>query len=966
MTNSWEWVEKHNKRERQRKRFRIFGIILMLFFLLFVIGIPPIFKLNDEPQPTDSDRGGQSEETVADTQEQPPLQPDADRTAASDVAESERTKNDNSSVETPENTDPPPVELAPPSIANSNPVPVPEEPTPDPEQQKAAESAIARLKRQIERVDSDGGRLEKYGGEQWKSIQALAESAYRIDDPAIAIETATKASNQLDALIPELDYTEFRGRIRGQDDRIVLDELVKFRSSHSGHPRLHELEQALTEFSREKWLGMATEELKAAAPNDAGYSEAWLPIASAWQLVGNDAEAREAVRQAIEALPRLTLPERVIESTIEVCQHESFDKASSERLITNAAEMCEQVSNLRLRGNYYARLSGLSRKLNLDAFASDLLTRSLALIEKDGLSSVWQKQTLTQQARAASWTESPEAVLTICGKIEELRHPKPLVNANAYGHAAIAAARHNDQSQFFKAMLLTENALAPVRVYDFPNYLYAVRLAEANMLHRRWRAAVIVANNIPDPYVRASLLFRIMKDAPQEVRTRNLPELFQRFAEQRWASPACAGHAEHRIRSGESLLSVADWTQSLPLASQRAAAFAGIARSVGTTTVADDQGKPEPTVPVDLDDTDSLMGEAERVAHQIQEPLDSAFVWLQIARTWNLLGKTQPYRQATTHLDDRLFDAWTGVWEDRPPVKRSYNGGYIDTDDRHRDDEEYTVEMIIACHRHLAEMQADLGDSRGAMESVLNWANAAGFMNATATCNDWNFLHMKAILNRLHGTVDVGPDAIPLAEHRSHRYTSALMAAWAKEIPTLEAALPELVEHSNRKLGSANERAQAARAYAELAILYAERGNMEGYRNARRSAQSLITQGRAGSEMKLILATADALAGEFALAESNLVRGTLAWYGDVNLPRAQLAVSLAADGQWEKALGQAEKVSATQPLYRTQAWSAVAEARLKDGSQSPEATLDWARSLEPQVDRAAAYCGLSLATEAAR
>jgi len=278
-----------------------------------------------------------------------------------------------------------------------------------------------------------------------------------------------------------------------------------------------------------------------------------------------------------------------------------------------------------------------------------------------------------------------------------------------------------------------------------------VRLAEANMLHRRWRAAVIVANNIPDPYVRASLLFRIMKDAPQEIRTRNLPELFQRFAEQRWASPACAAYAEHRLRSGESLLSVAEWTQSLPLASLRAAAFAGIARSIGTSTVADDQGEAEPTVPVDLDDTDTLMGEAERAAHQIQEPLDSAFVWLQIARTWNLLGATRRYRQTITHLDDRLFDAWTGVWENRPSVKRSYNGGYIDTDDRHRDDEKYTVGMIIACHRHLAEMQTDLGDSRGAMESLLNWANAAGFMNAKATCNDWNFLHMKALLNRLHG-----------------------------------------------------------------------------------------------------------------------------------------------------------------------------------------------------------------------
>ena len=962
MTNSWDWVEKHNKRERQRKRFRIFGIIMMLFFLLFVIGIPPILKFNDEPQPPETDQDQQQAGTVADTEEQRPLRPESDRVAESDVAEPERTTDDNPSVETPTNSTPPPVEPKSSSIASS--IPARKEPTPDPEQKRAAERAIAQLNRKIEQVDGNEGRLEKYGGEPWDSIRLLVETAKNAEDPAIAIKTATRASTELDAIIPNVDYVEFRESIRGKKSRTVLSALIEFRSSHANHPRLTELDQSLKGLSRDKWLEMAAEELKAAPPDDAGFSEGWLPIASAWQLVGNDAEAREAVRQAIEALPRMTLPERVIESTIEICQHESFDRASSEKLIRDAAEMCQQVSNLRGRGNYYARLSGLSRKLNHEGLASELLDLSLSLVEKDGLGSVWQKETLTQEARAASWTAKPETIFAICAKLEKLNYPKPVYNANAYGHAAIAAARHNDRTQFFRAMLLTENALAPVRVYDYPNYLYAVRLAEANLLHRRWRAAVIVANNIPDPYVRASLLFRIMKDAPQEIRTRNLPELFERFADQRYASPACAGHAEYRIRSGESLISVAEWTQSLPLASQRAAAFAGMARSTGTTTVADDPADEELYTSVDFDDPASLMKAAERGAHQIQEPIDAAFVWMQIARTWNLMGKTQRYRQAIANLDDRLFDAWTGVWENRPPVKRSYNGGYIDADDRHRDDEKYTVGMIVACHRLLAEMQTDLGDSRGAMESCLNLANAAGLLDATATYNNRNFLYLKSLLNRLYGETAVAPDSVLLKKHRSYRYTRAQMAAWAKDIPELEAAIPELVEHYQSRKANSNERHIPARAYGELAILYAERRNVEAYRNARRSAQSQIAQGRAGSEMKLILATADALAGEFALAESNLVRGTLGWYGDANRPRRQLAISLAADGQWEKALEHARKISETQPLYRAEAWAAVAEGRRKRNSDTDEELLAWIDSLESQVDRAAVYCGLTLAVAA--
>ena len=156
MTNSWDWVQKHNKRERQRKRCRIFGIIMMLFFLLFVIGIPPIFKFNDEPQPPDKDQDQPQAGTVADTEEQPPLDSESDRIAASDVAEPERTTYENPPVETPTNSTPPPVEPKSPSFASS--IPARKEPTPDPEQKRAAERAIAQLNRKIEQVDGNEGQ----------------------------------------------------------------------------------------------------------------------------------------------------------------------------------------------------------------------------------------------------------------------------------------------------------------------------------------------------------------------------------------------------------------------------------------------------------------------------------------------------------------------------------------------------------------------------------------------------------------------------------------------------------------------------------------------------------------------------------------------------------------------------------------------------------------------------------------
>ncbi|MEO2031388.1 MAG: hypothetical protein ABGZ35_04830, partial [Planctomycetaceae bacterium] len=254
----------------------------------------------------------------------------------------------------------------------------------------------------------------------------------------------------------------------------------------------------------------------------------------------------------------------------------------------------------------------------------------------------------------------------------------------------------------------------------------------------------------------------------------------------------------------------------------------------------------------------SLIEAAAQLAAKIENHHESAFAWTQVARTWNLLGKTRRYRHAVAEVDDSIFEAWGDVWNDRPPVTPSSNGSYIDSDDRHLKKEQETVGWIVVCLRELSGMQADLGDARGAMETCLNLANAAGFLSARQTIVDFNFLYLKSMAGRLQSDTGVGPDAFPCEEHYDVDYTSAMLAAGTKDLARLQARIPKLADRA--ETGARRERAQLARAQCELTILYAEQGDIDGYRDARRAAQSQITQGKAPSAMKCLLATADALA----------------------------------------------------------------------------------------------------------
>lgn len=771
--------------------------------------------------------------------------------------------------------------------------------------------------------------------------------------------STSESIEQTDKARSEKQVAELLEKLKGQNTQELIENVLKFHHTYPNHPQTVEVAKLLQSISYAEWLILAKEHLLGASPEDSGLVDGWLPIASAWKLRADDAEARDAIRYARESLPRLISAERLVESTIDLCQHEVFDSELTAKLIQDAIGMCEQVSDQERRGIYYADLSGLAAKLGSRELSTSSLNKSLALVERKGVSRNWQTLILRRQLRAAAWTVPPSKTLVLAKDVERLHLSKPMLVADCYVDVAISAANQNDRAQFMSALLFAESKLADSKHRNNFVYPYTTRVGEANLAGGRWRPAVIIANNIPDPRLSASILFRVLTSAPQEVFAIDLPKLFKDYGDQRWAVPAVAGYVEYQLRSGENILDVIEWVQALPLVSQQASGFAGISRVSGSFPApAEDAVSVLATdIRPDHSDPSALIEAAEQIAEEIEDPLQGAIAWLHIARTWLTLDKTLRYRDAVGKMDDRCFDAWKKVWTERPPVKRSYDGTYYDDDSRSlRTDEVPTVQAIIACQRHLSKFQVDLGDTRGATESFLNLANYAGFIDTSPSYLNWNFLHLEALTNRTYRETGIGPDVFAHNELRQSRDSRPIVAAWMNDAPALikaTAALPQHLKHD-----------KLPHATAELAILYAERGDIANYRNARRAALNQMTENNASQSLKSVLATADAIAGEFTLAEANLVSGPAPWFGDSNRPRSRLAVGYANNREWEKATSHAKKLSENLPSFRGDAWEAISRNRYLDDPASGKALLDWCSELNSLNDQVSVYCGLALAKAA--
>jgi len=169
----------------------------------------------------------------------------------------------------------------------------------------AAQQAFAKIHKKI---DGESERLKKFGGNAWLQMQSLLDAATVARSPAKVASLADQASQLLEATLPEIDIAELLATIRGDNPVDAIEKLIAFREQYPDHPRLSELGNVVAEVGHKGWLKWAASEMEACSPDSAAFFEAWLPIASAWSIFGEQAEQREAMRRAREAIPRLTSP----------------------------------------------------------------------------------------------------------------------------------------------------------------------------------------------------------------------------------------------------------------------------------------------------------------------------------------------------------------------------------------------------------------------------------------------------------------------------------------------------------------------------------------------------------------------------------------------------------------------------------------------------------------------------------
>ena len=116
--------------------------------------------------------------------------------------------------------------------------------------------------------------------------------------------------------------------------------------------------------------------------------------------------------------------------------------------------------------------------------------------------------------------------------------------------------------------------------------------------------------------------------------------------------------------------------------------------------------------------------------------------------------------------------------------------------------------------------------------------------------------------------------------------------------------------------------------------------------------------------MRTILATADAIAGEFSMAKDYIVAGDIEFFDGPSRPRAEIAVGLAKAGRIDEALTEATSIPKQDTYFRSRAFNSVATAN--QSKLSDDETLPWVSSLPTQNDQIAALCGLAIAIESAQ
>ena len=804
------------------------------------------------------------------------------------------------------------------------------------------EAAIVSFERTLQ--TSDAELLSKFGGTEWTEIQNLKLEALKSSQPETTVRKLEAAEVRLRELVPQLRFrrrvTELQTLQQNGDDRAFLEALCEEtrQSSDSSH-EFNILWQDVDSWDENQWLKLARSDADAMTPDDAGFAEVWHAFADYYQDVGRKAEQGEAEDRAWQCLERMTDGTKAAASAMaclrRVPNDTSLDKKIRYSKIT--AEFARQAANLLRRSSLLADVSGYGELNGDHGTAQSLIDESLATAQKDKSTLALYMPSINR-CRAMAMYAEPREILAICALIPK-DNGTYAVNTLAYAHAATSAARKNDSTSRWKAILLGEAQQLDAPDYGDDNISARAVLGKVDLETGNWRRALISAMNLSDLSLRASIVFRVMQQAPAELPLEMGLDVIRVRPTDSMAAPATAKFVAHHASAETTRGMVIPFALRLKDRSTSAAIFIALARkSAGLKSAVSANSDPLPRPNPVLGDARSLLEAAEASANLLQGARERAWANIWIAACWHRLNQPASYERACVRVHENLFSCWESFWRQQED-----------------DASERALQLlkIADCYRTFAEIQAFmLRDSRNAIETCIDTARASETLYSE---KPEMRIHIRSIVEAARQDCGLPPNLMDSGIDPVNNYLRMNLAATQSDLETVR---KQIVLIQTKGPGYLYDKEDClARAYAEEAILLAKRGDIEGYRVARRNAVGLITSNGARDSTLLPLYEADSIAGEFELAmngKNNLDR--LPLFGTKTRVLSTLCVELSAAGRIEEVKPYMPPPS--EYYWRIRAMHGLAAGRLLKDPATDH--LAWVKSQDELIDKVAAYCGLAL------
>lgn len=798
---------------------------------------------------------------------------------------------------------------------------------------------------------ADSELLRRFGSEEWSEIQTLVALAERLPQPLAAAEKYSEAETLLRELSTDLPARKLLFELTElKSQQQYLPFLTKLTASSDSMPAIRErLAPFWAEVSiwdAETWLTVTRRECLDLSPDDGGFADVYHALADFRRDTGSDQAAIEAEENAWENALRMTNPTRAAQSALRAMQRLPATTPASVRSerFEKTKTFVREVADTSDRMELLAELACLPNQTDASKLLNEIQNVSQA--SRINLRLYWPA---IYRCKVLAETQSPSDIFDVCVSIPKyngrIGFDPFAANTMGYAYAATAAARTNDQSNFWKAMLLAEAQQLDDSGTELRTQRACAALALADLRQKNFRRVVFTAMNLREPAMRPKLLFPVMIESGENVPEQVAISLIQRYGDTDLGCVAVAKYLPNLMARFESDAEAISWILKLRVRSVRIGAMIGYARH-RVAPQESDQNQPNPPAQIDVTDPRSLLEIADSEAAVLQAPMDRAWAQLWIAACWNSLNQPASYASALTKSDDAVALAWRTHWD-------RIEG--IDPRSQYRSNRERDIELgrMIDFYAALAELQAYvLNDPRRAVENVINAARAS---QPLSDGNGRLKMRLWMITESVHRDCGLPPGTLESVFVPPNDYHWLVLASQQQDLSSLVSYLKRI---ETRGIGKGYEAPDyLARAYAELAMLSARKGDIETYRSARRKSAGIITSKGSVHSIFLPLYEADAYAGEFALAmnrKQNL--GPLTLYGTSGRTASALCTQLSLASRTADAIK--ELPSTSEPFYRLQAMHAMAAARA--GSIPADQLVRWQDEQTEQLDRIAILCGLAL------